>query len=621
MALCTPLIAAGGLADLGIQEEVCAGQFPSVPAMKTFRRRSTTLGLTKDSYNSEETRADRMVADSRHGIRRSGGDIVVEMSPGSHADAWEAELGGVWQSPATTAMTTYNVVLSVHPSYPNDKLTARATISGTTWVARNLRAGDTVVFLGSGDNNLNGTRVSIVAITAGNVATVRLQPGAVPVLPKTINAGTMEFMGARCEMGSVLRSFIFERAFTDIGSFITYRGMRFNSVAVDLPATGIATGTFNLMGKTADDITSGSFDGASEVVLDQAGLTSLTFNAAAGTITAGAGSFAAAGIVAGNKLIFDGAGLDGMPQNKNPRTVIDVSGATITVAEAIQSGTTAGNFTVTRVGLPDYASAPTDPVLVAVNGALMVDDAPAATVTGMNFSIDNQMGGSEVVGSNEIPAILFGNQCLITGSLTVLFDRGGVGAKVYNAFNKEIDLSLLLRMDDNRGGFLSFYFPRVKVNTGSIGDAAAEGLPVQVDFSAVKPNLASGHRSQIIIQDSTVAGVAPIDMTPSDVVTGKGLTFTINGVGTPTPVINVTGGPASAAGTVTATLKVNGQTAEVSSDGFTNGKTAAAVATALAAQIDAFVRATAAVDGGIPTRVNVGISAGAYVEALTIAIT
>lgn len=619
MALCTPLIAAGGLADLGMQEEVCAGQFPQVPAMRTVRRRSTTLGLTKDSYNSEETRSDRMVADSRHGIRRVGGDIVVELSPGSHADAWEAELGGIWQSPAATPMGTYNVVLSVHPDYPNDPLTARMTISGTTFVARAIRSGDTVAFVGNGDVNLDGTRVSIAAITAGNQATVRLEPGAVPVLPKTVNSGTMEFMGARVEMGSILRSFIFERAFTDIGSFITYRGCRFNTAAVDLPSTGIATATFAVLGQTADDITGGSFDGDSQIVLTQADLTALTFNAAAGTITAAAGNFDA--LEPGQKVIFDGAGFDAMPQNRNPRTIIAVNGAVITVAEAIQSGTTAGSFTVTRVGLPDYASAPTNPVLVAVNGLLLVNDEPAATVTAANFTVDNQMAGSEVVGSNVIPAMLFGNNCTVQGSLTVLFDRGGIGATIYNAFDHEEDITLLLRMDDNEGGFLSFFFPRVKVNTGSIGDAAAEGLPVQVDFSAVKPYLSSGHRSQIIVQDSTVAGVPPIDTTPSDVVTGKGLTFTINGVGSPAPTITLSGGPATTGGTITVTVKVNGQTAEVDDYSFASADTTTDVAADLAATIDALVRATATVDSGNTSRVNVGISAGAYVEALTIVIT
>ena len=110
--------------------------------------------------------------------------------------------------------------------------------------------------------------------------------------------------------------------------------------------------------------------------------------------------------------------------------------------------------------------------------------------------------------------MLWGNQCLVSGSLTVLFDRGGAGQTVYNAFDLEQDLTLVVKLDSADGtDFVEFVFPRVKINAGSIGDAVAEGLPVETEFRALKPQASVNSNvlsdegfplSQVLIQDSTV---------------------------------------------------------------------------------------------------------------------
>ena len=507
MALCAPLIAAGGLADLGIQEEVCYGQLPVVPDLKQFRRRSTSLTLTKDSYSSEEIRSDRMVSDARHGVRRAGGDIVVELSPGSHEMAWEALLGGLWVTPATVTMPApvATVTIALAAGTTDQMTLTRATGS---FITDKYRVGDTVRFTGTAHPNLNGRPLTVNAVTA-LALTVQMPNGAsVGVLPLTASTGTLTLGGARSEMGNIGRSFTAERAFTDIGSFITYRGLRFNTAAVDLPATGIATATFGVMGQNADPISGASYDGVAQVITTDAAHGVLTFAAAAGTITGATGSWITDGFAIGDKILIDGAGLNTIPQNRNLRTVIAVSALVLTVAEAIQSGASAGAYTVTRVGAPAYLAAPNKPVLVAVAGVLMLNGVPVATVTAASFNVDNQIDGSPVVGSNVVPQNMFGTQCVITGNLTVLFDRGGAGAAVYNAFDLEQDASLMMRFDSADGlDWMSFFFPRIKVNSGDIGDAVSTGLPVTVAWAALKPT--SGTiTSQIVVQDSSVTGVA-----------------------------------------------------------------------------------------------------------------
>ena len=106
MTLCSPQVAAGSQTDLGFVEEVCYGEIPPTPVLLTCRRRSTTLGLTKEAYDSEEIQSDRMLSDSRHGIRRGGGDVVTEISPGSHAPFYQAAASGR-RLPSTTSRPTW----------------------------------------------------------------------------------------------------------------------------------------------------------------------------------------------------------------------------------------------------------------------------------------------------------------------------------------------------------------------------------------------------------------------------------------------------------------------------------------------------------------------------------
>lgn len=534
MATCSPLVAAGPLADLGYQEEVCYGRLPENPALLTFRRRSTTLTLTKEAYDSEEVRSDRMVSDSRHGVRSAGGDIVAEISPGSHGDAYQALLGGVWTFGIKLDIGTTNVTTSLGTG-ANAGLLMVSAGAGNSFYDAGFRLGDGVGFTGTSNADLDYDAVTgepqftVVDINVGAgdgsmMALLPTTPGfdLAGLTVGAITAGTLAVYGSRLEMGNIYRSFVFERAFSDIGSFIRYSGCRFNSAAFDLPASGIATVTFNIIGKDASPISSASFDGVDELVIDQSTLTSLTFANVVGTnrnrrtITAAAGDFTSSGINPGDVILIDGPALDGMPQNKNPFTVVSIDSATqISVAEAVQPGATtaAADFTLTRVGLPDYqkpdtiSDANTD-VMVAATGRLLLDGEAVGVVTALSFTIDNQMAGSQVVGENVLPNVLWGNQCIVSGNLTVLFDRGGPGEKVYNAFDLERDMSLILMLKSADGTqTMRFSMPRIKINGGSIGDAVAEGLPVETEFRALKPQShAHGEPdSQIVLYDTDVS--------------------------------------------------------------------------------------------------------------------
>lgn len=95
----------GSRHSMALIAEVAYGSTPATPAFAPIRHTGTTLGLSKDTLQSEELRADRQIADYRHGARQVGGDINVELSYGSFDIILEALLGGTWDTDEPVADT------------------------------------------------------------------------------------------------------------------------------------------------------------------------------------------------------------------------------------------------------------------------------------------------------------------------------------------------------------------------------------------------------------------------------------------------------------------------------------------------------------------------------------
>ena len=89
-------IATGARHDLTYVQETVYGTTPSTPTMSAIRHTGTTLGLSKDSIESEELREDRQIAHYRHGNKSVAGDINFELSYTSFDDFIQAVMCGTW---------------------------------------------------------------------------------------------------------------------------------------------------------------------------------------------------------------------------------------------------------------------------------------------------------------------------------------------------------------------------------------------------------------------------------------------------------------------------------------------------------------------------------------------
>lgn len=391
-------LAVGSLANVGYVQEESFGVTPPSPALKVFRRVQNSINLTKEAYESEEIRSDRMTADLRHGVRRVQGDVETELSVGSFDDFFQAGLGGTWAAGVSATEADFTSITSNGGA-------KTFTIAGGSWITKGFRIGDVIQFsnlAATGNNGKNFTITNITALTITVAETVVTDAVA-------DTAFTVQVMGYKVKMGNTYRSFTIERGYTDISQYQVFKGCRLNTIGLNLPPTGITRATFGFMGQDQDALSSTSLD-------------------------------------------------------------------------------------------PSYSTVSTNSPLASINGVLREGGTTLAVVTGLTLNINNNLGGKPVIGQDVIPDMLWGNRAQITGQLTILFED----ATLFNKFVNESESTLEVRLDDPNGtDFLHFFLPRIKYSSADIGDADPQGLPITMNFTALKPtNTTNYDDSAIIIQRS-----------------------------------------------------------------------------------------------------------------------
>lgn len=232
-------MADGSRHSMRMVPEVAYGVTPNTPVFKPVRHTGTTLGLTKDSLQSEEIRDDRQIADFRHGARQTGGDISIELSFGSFDDILEATLMGSWIPDSTTG-----------------KISLSATATGVTRTAGDFTAegfviGDTVTL--SGFTEAGNSGLFKVATVAALTLTLTPLSGQVQEVETAAIDRVVETVRGKLKAGTIRRSFTLERYFGDIQAsdkpFHRFSGVEFNSLALAINANAMITGTVGVVGK------------------------------------------------------------------------------------------------------------------------------------------------------------------------------------------------------------------------------------------------------------------------------------------------------------------------------------------------------------------------------------
>lgn len=214
-----------------------------------LRRVTSTLNLTKETYQSNEMRADRQVADMRHGVQSVEGSLGGELSPGTYKLLMAAILRKAWASGVSNASNSN--VAAATTSGAEGTFT-RDDVLGS-WLADGFKVGDVVRFAGfaggSATNN-NAHNFLITALTA-TVMTGIMLDGVAVVNDAKGDSITTTVYGKKCWTpitGHTEDWFSIEHNYSDVDLSEVFWDLKVNTMAIKLPATGLATIDFGLMG-------------------------------------------------------------------------------------------------------------------------------------------------------------------------------------------------------------------------------------------------------------------------------------------------------------------------------------------------------------------------------------
>jgi hypothetical protein len=236
-------ISKGVSKQVGYKKETTWGTLAGNTSGKLLRRVTANFNLVKEAYESGEIRTDRQVADFRHGVRSAEGTLNGELSSAAYSDFMGSivgkdfasiSLGAAAQITVTVSGTTYTLVRATG-SFLTDGVKVGMVIRAAGLTA-------------SGDNAKN---LLVASVTATNVVVVPLN-GSTITAQGTASSVTLTAPGKQTFVpatGHTDDSYTVEEFYADIAQSEVYTGMKLNSMAVQLPATGLTTVDFGFAGK------------------------------------------------------------------------------------------------------------------------------------------------------------------------------------------------------------------------------------------------------------------------------------------------------------------------------------------------------------------------------------
>lgn len=227
------------------------GAVPTTGAL-TLRRVSATINKKKAFYKSAEIRASQQRSDGRHGMVSVDGSINGELSVGTYLYPIGSVLRGAtaWNSPITSGAVSDVTSAVLGGALGSGTFTRLAG----SWITGNLfKVGMVVRFSGFGGgataNNAHNFLITsltttvmtgimldgvpVVAIASGATAVTALQPGRQTHIPLT---------------GHIADYYTIEREYLDVFRSEQFTDCVFGGFDIKIPASGMATIDFPLLG-------------------------------------------------------------------------------------------------------------------------------------------------------------------------------------------------------------------------------------------------------------------------------------------------------------------------------------------------------------------------------------
>ena len=238
--------ASGVFKQVTYKPETTYGQLPVQSAAQALRRVTSSLNLSKDTYQSNEIRTDFQVADFRHGLRKVGGTIAGELSAKTYGDFLAAAL----KKDFAAGVAIAGASITVGGTAGAWTLTRAAG----SFLADGVKIGDVVRLTAGAFNAANlGKNVLVTGVTA-TVLTGRTLNGSALVAEGPIASATVSVIGKKSmvpQTGHTDKSFSIEHWFPDVPASEVFSGCKVSKVSLSMPATGMSTISVEFAGKDA----------------------------------------------------------------------------------------------------------------------------------------------------------------------------------------------------------------------------------------------------------------------------------------------------------------------------------------------------------------------------------
>lgn len=218
-----------------------------------LRRTTHTLNLTKDAYEASEIQSHRQVSDFRHGTKRVTGSVNGELSPGTYWEFIEAamrgtEAGAVALSESDLTSATFDADAST------------VVFGGGNPHTLGVRVGDICRFSNLATAANNSINFVVLKMEGANNRTVTIFPP--PTTQTADTAFNVTTVGKSVYIPAsshVERKVGIEDYNTEasVGTMRLFTENRIGGAKFNLPATGLATVEFPMMGR---DMETGSAD-------------------------------------------------------------------------------------------------------------------------------------------------------------------------------------------------------------------------------------------------------------------------------------------------------------------------------------------------------------------------
>ena len=207
-----------------------------------LRRVTSTINLTKETFQSNEIRPDQQVANFRHGSRQSTGTLSGELSAGTYKDFLQSVLRKdfVAISSLTAAAVTIVASTGVITFQTGNPLTGGIKIGNVVRI--------TVGSVNAANLNKN---LLVTAVTATTLTVKTLNGSALADNATSVTGVTVAIPGKYTyvpETSQTQDYYTIEHWFSDVAQSEVYTDIMQTNAQVKIPANGMATIDFPLVG-------------------------------------------------------------------------------------------------------------------------------------------------------------------------------------------------------------------------------------------------------------------------------------------------------------------------------------------------------------------------------------